>query len=62
MKPFISEQQLESLAEAIASSSNVTLEEARQQLLVYFEKIEETQPVEEDKTTIVPNRSDRRKK
>lgn len=60
---LINEQQLEIMAKDLAIKSNTSIDQARQSLLdIYFALYPKQRPVEEEKTIVVPNRTDRRKK
>lgn len=61
---LINEEQLEILAKDLAIKSNISIDQARQLLLDIYFALYPKQPdlVEEEKTVVVPNRADRRKK
>ncbi len=61
---LINEQQLELLAKELATKSNITMDDARQSLLNIYFALYPKQPdvIEEEKTVVIPNRADRRKR
>ena len=59
---LVNEEHLQILAEELARVSNVSVDEAKQKLLdVYFALYPKSEKPIEEKTKLVPNRSDRRK-